>query len=83
MLNAPGRPGGDEARPWRRLASAILLQACVDAYDGDVAARLYLCSPAAHQLAGLLGLPTWPPSLAQLNTRMALSRRAHAQADAP
>lgn len=61
---------------WRRLAAATLLQACTDAHAGDHHAADWLHSHQAHEWAGLVDLPDWPPRLDQLDNRTRLQARA-------
>jgi hypothetical protein len=75
-------PYTDAHRQWRRLAAAVLLTACTDAKAGDEAARAWLHSDQAHQWAGLVDLPAWPPNPEQLASRRKLTRRWHALEEA-
>jgi hypothetical protein len=76
-------PYVDNPMPFRRLAAAALLQATLDARTGDTAAVRWLHSDQAHEWAGLLDLPTWPPKIEQLGSRAELIKRGRAPAAAP
>jgi hypothetical protein len=59
-------PYTDCHRAWRRLAAAMLLQACKDARLGDGAAWAWMHSAQAARWAEWLDLPQWPPRWSQL-----------------
>jgi len=68
-------PYTDDARPWRKLAAATLLQATVDA-RGDGDARKWLGSRQARTWAEALDLgERWPPEPGQLGSRSELEQR--------
>lgn len=81
-------PGGLTEREWRtlpyagpperfhHLLCAVLLQACLDAHDGDEGARRFISSPQAREWADLVDLPAWPPLPEQLGNRSELRQRA-------
>ena len=81
ITQAPAQPTDLDAKACRRLVTAVLLSACLDASDGDGTAWQWICGPEAAHLADLVDFDhLWPPAPAQLGIQRELEARARALA---